>query len=462
LLAPVLAVGVAPLVAAKLVGLVSAMAVLVALERLLRTVEITSATRTITLLGTVPFLLQAAFTWISPDLLVAAPLLVVTERLIRGVWLQGPAAAFVTGVAGGAAYLAKLYALPVVAVAIAGAVVLASGRNPGAARRRGAVLVAGLLLGVGGWATVLTVTTDAPTAGTAGGVNTAVLVPGSAGSPVLHAGLFRPPHPRSVSAWEAPSRLVRPDSSAETGVASDVEVAGEQAAVSGERLRGLTANVGPNLARTWSFVTGLWGVGVLVLVGAGRVAWRPEGSDRGRLLALGAVAAVWAGGLQLLVAHPRYLWPAALLLTPFAAVVLDRARRPVGVVLAAGALLVAWLPSSLAAIDEHREHGTGAVHLADALDDVGVRPGDGVAADGRWNLGTTTCFHLGCRFHGVTADTDDGAIKPEVRPSGWRAHRAAPRTADCPHRQPELNEGSSPSWQTASRLLPSGSRTNAP
>jgi hypothetical protein len=420
LTAPFLAVGVPPLVAAKLVGLLTAVLVLVLLDRLLRTVGVGDVPRLVALLGTVPLLLQGALTWISPDLLVVAPVLVLADRLIGGSWRRGWRAAAATGVAAGLAYLAKLYALPFVAVAIVAAIALAARTDGPLALRRGAVAVGVAAAIVGSWAAVLSVDRGEVTVGTSGQVNTDLLADGSRGSPLLWAGLFHPPHPTSVTAWEDPSRLdpgaevdpripaaVLVDEAADGGTADGRAADGtgdgaDEGATDdgGSWLAGLLGNVPDNLSTTAGFAASYWPVALAAIAAAAALLRRGSGVA-GRVAALVTLAAVWAGGLQLLVAHPRYLWPAALLLLPVAALLLDRVRRPAVAAVLALALLLGWLPGATAKLEEHRDHGLGAATLGEELPGLGLAAGDRVATDRYWNIGTTTCFHVGCRFHGM-------------------------------------------------------------
>jgi hypothetical protein len=420
-LAPFLLVGVDPLPATKLVGILAAAGTLVAVDRLLAVLPVGRRARVTTNLGLTPFTLQAAVTWIGPDLLVAVPVLVLTERVVSGAWQRSWRTAAGTGVVGGVAYLAKLYALPVVIVVLLGAVVVAARHDPVRAARRGAAIAAGALVVIAPWVLVISATEGHPTVGTAAGFNAEVLSSGSRGAPVLHDGLFAPPHPGSVSAWEDPARTTT--SAGASDDPPDDHEGDERAAPSPfVRVADLTTNVPDNLATTWEMTRGLAVVALLAVAGLLAACLRPRvDGRRSRLLGTVAVAAVWAGGLQLLVAHPRYLWVAVLLMSPCVAVLIDRMQRPSPTVIAIGLTSLAWLPASLTAIDERRDDGRGAVQLAAQLSELGVTAGDDVAFDGAWNLGPTTCFHLGCRFHGVPVqDADDDAVVAALDDQGVR------------------------------------------
>jgi hypothetical protein len=438
--APLLLIGVDPLVAAKLVDLAVAVATLVAVDRLLVVVPVGRRARLVTSLGLVPFVLHAAVTWIGPDLLVAVPVLVLTERVVSGAWRASGRAAVLTGAAGGVAYLAKLYALPVVVVALAGAVLLAARRDGVAALHRGTAAVAGLLLVAAPWALAISLAEGRPTVGTAASVNAEVLAPGSLGAPVLRDGLFEPPHPHAISVWEDPARTApRPGTDtpeASVRGAPDVRAAegddrGDDATASPlAGITGLLTNVPDNLATTWQVTRELAGVALLAVAGviATSVATGPPGR-RGRVLGAVAVAAVWAGGLQLLVAHPRYLWTAALLLTPAVAVTIDRVRRRWLVIAVSVVALLAWLPLSVATIEERRDDGRSAALLATQLAPSGVTSGDRIAFGGAWNLGPTTCHHLDCRFLGVPRrGAGDAEVLAELRDHdvGWYLVRDTP------------------------------------
>jgi hypothetical protein len=420
LAAPFLAVGVPPLLTARIVGLLSAVLVLLALDRLLRACGASSGARLVTSVGVVPFALQGAITWMSPDLLVAAFLLLFAERLLAWRWLASTRAAAATGAIAGVAYLAKLYALPVVVVVTLATLTVAWWRHRHTddgiggtdLLARSGALVAGLLLVVGAWGVALTASYGTPTLGTSASVNVGVLVPGASVSPILGEGLFAPPHEGSTSAWEDPSRLdvdapEAPNATDDAGRADDAGAgdAGEDHGIA--RLLALTGNLGDNLELTWEFVRELWVVVALIVVGAALALSGGGPPSRGQALALLGIAAVWTGGLQLLVAHARYLWPVPLLLAPLAAYVFDRARPPAVAYVVGLALLAGWTPFALAELDEHSPHGRSGRVLAAGLEDLGVEPGDAVAADTVWNAGVTACFHVGCRFHGMLDEPGD-------------------------------------------------------
>ncbi|GGI03669.1 hypothetical protein [Egicoccus halophilus] len=417
LLAPLLAVGIPPLVAFKLVGILAAVAALLAVDRLLVTTGADRVARAVTLLGAVPLLVHAAVTWMSPDLLVAVPVLWLTDRVVRRRWQRSTPAAFGTGALAGVAYLAKLYALPVVAVVLAVAALLALRREGRRTARRVVALAAGLATVLATWGGILSLVVGAPTLGTAGSVNVEVLGRGTQGQPVLTQGLFVPPTPFAISAWEDPSQLIpspssdeerapleRPASQGDGASSPDVPGAG--------RWYGLVDNVAENLRRT-AEVAGTWWLAVgVVLVGAvaGLVRRRHTvgGPADARLLAVVGVAAVWAGGLLPLVVHARYLWVSMLLLLPVIAAGLTRARGRAVLPVLAAAALVAWVGPSVAELDRQRQFGPGIAALAQELRAAGIAPGDRLSSDRHWGIGATVCFHLDCRYHGVPRQPTDG------------------------------------------------------
>lgn len=402
LIAPPLALGVEPLLAAHLVVLVTGVLALVAVRRLVVLAGARPVTGDLLCLATVPTVLAAATYYLFADLLFAALLLVWLGLVLDSRILDDRRRAVAAGAVAGLAYLAKLYALPLVLAAlpvVAVLLVLAGGASWRSTVRALGTSLAVVALVVGTWATVLSVRTGGLTLGTSAGHNVALVAPGSLGNPIHWAGFLEPSTPDAVSAWDDPGSLPRSDD----GWTSSERVAAQRMRENVTRNAGTAASTGWHLAPGLVVLAGLG----LVVTGIAVRRDRQTATGRRRLVVLGgtvAVAAVYLGGYLVLVVEERYLWFIVLALVPLAARALD-ALLPSG---AHGrwprALVVTLVALSLAlpALDGVRERWDDGAKVHDAgaaLASRGVAL-ERVGSANFWQRGALLCLQRDCRFYG--------------------------------------------------------------
>lgn len=207
LLVPLLAVGIEPLLATKVLGMLTAGATLVAMWWLLRRAGAQRDVCTLACLAATPLLLYAGYAVITPDLLVACALVFYLASFCHPAQSTCWPAALRLGLLGGVAYLAKAYALPFVLghFVIVRAIELIRGGAPGTRRTlaiNSAVTLAAMGLVVGAWSAILTQKFGHFTTGSTGRYNLLINAPNSPGQIMHWAGLLPPVNPTAISAWE--------------------------------------------------------------------------------------------------------------------------------------------------------------------------------------------------------------------------------------------------------------------
>ena len=393
--APFLAVGVPPLVAARLVLLLAAVAAQLALRRLAVAAGVSPRGRSVLLLAAVPLLVLMSSWGLYPDLLAVPLLLEAVHQLCRRQFARRTLPPVLAGLLAGLAFLAKAFVLPF-AVALLGVACLLQLRavaRPSATR----VLAAtGLCLAVfglvaGAWVAALSLKYGEVTVSTAADFNAELI--GSRGHGFQFPGLYPLPYPEATSAWEVPSSVgVIEDTTLPRGLTADEE-----------QLRERAEAVARNLLTATRTVVGRAAVaGVLALV-AIPVLWprRLRGLCDEDVVRLGVVGAglLTLGGYTLLIVIERYLWLPLLALLVVAGLGLDRLPRRTWLVALVGTALV--VSTSLGAWSRvatrwqlHRE-----VHTAAAE----VDPGRAFAlADGDWSRALLLAYLTDGTYHGQT------------------------------------------------------------
>lgn len=399
LLVPLLGVGIAPAVAAKLLGIATGVAAWWSVDRLAAVLDTGPVGRLVAGLGAALVALLGALTQVTPDLLVGVAAVLVVTRLVRDQdELAGRLPVGVPlGLLAGGAYLTKLFALPWVVVVLALAAVI------GTPARRRQVAVGAAVAGVvvAGWAGVLGLATGEVTVGTAASVNLDHLRPGADGSPVNWAGFAPPPHPEATSSWENPAVAI---AAREQGGGGDADAARVGPA---GRLADLVRTARSNLGDLVAALLPWAALGALAAVGVLRPGADGAGRRRDGALVL-AAAVVWTGGVAATFVQARYLWPALLLLLPVAGTGLmwlaggrrGRSWTPAVVGLLCVAVAVPATVGQVGAVlgnDSDLPRVTTELRAAVDLD------GSDVGSIGGYVETRELCFELGCRFHGTPA-----------------------------------------------------------
>ncbi|MCO5171470.1 MAG: hypothetical protein M9894_34650 [Planctomycetes bacterium] len=351
-LAPLLALGLEPLAAARLALLAWAAVGVLGVDRLARRLDLAPGPRALALVAATLWLADLATEVTTPDVAVGACLLHYAVGVLDPRLCSSRARAATTGALAGVSYLAKAYALPFVLVhlplTLALRAALADDPREGARRaaRTGAVALGALLVVALPWVAALSWRHERPTWSTVGGINLAATGRWTAPGQVFHPleGLRTPPAPH-LSVWETPEVLTYPD------VPLDLD----------HRLGVLQANA--RKARDFMVGWDLLGLTLPALALAAGAAWLGRRRlPRDRLLWLGwapLTFAVYLGGYVVVYVEERHVRPFLL---------------PLGVLLVVGLCLEAarWAAGDDAR--RARRHGLALAALVCASS--GVVPAD--------------------------------------------------------------------------------------
>jgi hypothetical protein len=318
LLVPFLWLGVPGLLATKLLGALLAVAWVWGVARLGPRYVESRVARGLLLAAAAVAALGWSMERIAPDLLLAAFIAWYLCMASDPAVAERPGRAFLTGVLGGLAALAKIYALPFVSVHWIGTVALAAWAGTADRRWGRRALVAGTgLLGFGlvvvPWVVALSVSYGQLTITTAAARNQPIVVDRSI---VLPPGLRVPPEqrlgrlaPGRLTSWETPDRYVP----------APLARAGAAATDRAQILRGRLLGLGSNLIEIRDRLVGFdyFHLALPGLLAAMFMAWLGRTDRRAIHPPVWGIftVAVWSlGFLPLLARDQRYFWPVAGLL----------------------------------------------------------------------------------------------------------------------------------------------------
>jgi hypothetical protein len=318
--APLIALGLGPVAAARIVILAAGLLLLWAVRRISGVLGIEEPLSSALLFACLPVGLYMAFTMITPDFLVAALLLAYLAVFLEEGFPRRRMSGAACGALGALAFLAKPFAFFFfLAHFCAGTAVRFLSRRSSAERRR--LLSAGLLglavfaLLAGAWIGVISLKYGHLFINAAGRYNMAYLRPGSPGQPIQTGGFLPPPNATATSAWEDPELLALPEWSP-IGTVEDRSYYGRLLHRNfGQLMDGLQdfSRLGP--------VIFLAGLALAVIAAIRRFA-----SRRLNVLAgLTATLLLYSGGYVLLLVEDRYLWLDAFLMMILAAGLLSLA-----------------------------------------------------------------------------------------------------------------------------------------
>ncbi|MGH8984329.1 MAG: glycosyltransferase [Acidimicrobiia bacterium] len=434
LLAPLLRIGIEPLLATKLLQLGIGAATLVALRRLCVACGIPPATADGMTLVAVPLVLYLVFQPVSADLLVALFLLLFCGDFVPTDQRPDRARAIRAGIWAGLAFLTKAYALPAVVLTIlavcardwlrarrsAGDGTASRGRFP---RGDAVIMLATMGIVAAPWVATMTIHFGEFTVSQSATYNVEVLAPGSAGQPMT-AGLVEPPHREALFAWEDPSTMPLDTDGWGASLASVRRVVDNVAGNLRDAVRLVAAN--------YVAVTAFAAVGAVTLVR--RSPRTRRATPWSRLIPL---VAIYVAGYLLTVVEPEYLWFAVLAIVPLAAVAVDLPiLRPTlayddpdrSTWRLAGFVVLAALVAGQAALSlPWRTDSESVADIAARLEKASA--GDAlvrarVASANNWEESSVLCFHLKCTYLGETAVRSPGDSLPTDDVAAGLAERA--------------------------------------
>jgi Dolichyl-phosphate-mannose-protein mannosyltransferase len=402
---PLLRLPADPLLLMKLVNLVCGLLALGGVWLLSARFTRQHGLRVVAVAALVAPVLGWALTEVTPDLLLVTVLVWYLYFLTSPSYHRDLAPVLATGALGGLAYLTKSYAvlvIPLQLVLVHGWPVRRAGRAERLhnARRLAAAAIAMAAVSLP-WVAVLTAHYHRLTISTAAGYNWRILGPHASGHPMLTQGLFAPPNPDAVSAWEDPARFDVPGWSVSL--------------VPPHNLRHFAELIYNNVLTTVTDVGGFSALAFGILVAAvalTRLRADPLDANDRRVLAIVALsAALFPLGYLPLDVDPRYLWVVLPLVVLAATRALDTVvrRNLVGTGTVA-ALAVALVASCVLPVPDAllRERSSVATYTIDApliRRQVPAIAGQPVASDAAWGQSLYLCYLVSARYFGqVRAD----------------------------------------------------------
>ena len=406
LMVPLIALGIEPLLAGKIVSLGLGAAAAAGLVRLARFMPLTEKLRWITLLSLLPFLATASLRALFPDLLVVALTLHYLafvfadgyeDRLRNGLWC---------GLLGGLLYYAKAYGFYVFLLhfAVMGLLRLLradDGRRRLALVRNHALGLAVFAVLAGAWIGVLSARYGEPTISTTGVFNHALAGPASRGQPMHYLGFLPPQDERAFSAWETPTTIPIADWSLR-------DPGG---------LRHQLGLLKDNLKLLGRDITAYSRLMALILVGSLLLCVQPLRRllrDGPTLYPLVTVA-VFPAGYLLMLLEVRYVWICPLLITLMGARLLGmfmesglgtRPRRIAAIALFVVSVII--YPVKL--IVQGVGQGERVRAVAATLADLGLERGARTASNREWADSLYLAYHLDSRYYGERGDLTDEQV----------------------------------------------------
>ena len=211
LLAPLMASGLNPLLAVKILGAGAGLLALYGVYRLSLIYEMHGKLRTTLLYAMLPVLYSFFLVVISPDLLVAALLLLYYSLLSEDDYLAGKKPYF-CGALAAAAYFSKSYAMPffLAHFTLVHAYRFFSVEDRSSRKRLVSAFLKGVLVFAflcAPWVGFLSGKYGRLTVNTTGTYNHAVMGPGYPWHPINFKGFYAPPNVTALSVWEDPSYI---------------------------------------------------------------------------------------------------------------------------------------------------------------------------------------------------------------------------------------------------------------
>jgi hypothetical protein len=405
LLLPLMAAGVEPIIAARLISILAGLAALAGAMRLAGRIGLDPGIRLAVLIGLAPAMLLFAFSCITPDLLATALLLWYFSSILDPGYARNRRAGLICGLLGGFAYLAKAYSFWFYLIHFP-LMHLLHGMGTGpddwkALRRNFLAGLAVFALLAGTWVGMLGLKYGRLTVSTAGTYNFARLHPDSYGSFYLN-GLHPPPDSGAASIMEDPRDLP-------VGRWSPLE--------SPRSFGHLLESMARNAYDIFLYMNRFTPLAAAVLLGAVLLIAAGGPGSQQRLAGLLATMLVYPSGYLVFIPQERYVWVLASLLAVAGGLLLQallaaapfRGRRPRVLALLFFVMSFMLLPArELPRIARDRT-GEDIHRFAGQLASQPSIQGN-FASDGEWGKSLILTYHLRSRYFGTASGQDEKSL----------------------------------------------------
>ena len=401
LLAPLLAVGTEPLLAAKILNLLVGVAAIIALQRVSCRFEMSESIRTVILFSAMPVVLSFAFSDITPDLLVMCLLLFYLGIIFKRDYAESAKQGALCGLLGGLGYLAKSYAFPFFISHFFVMNVLWYIRSETKQARKsilrnflaGAVVFA-VISGI--WIGLISNKYGQFTFGTSGRTTYGAATSGGRqGLGILWQGFLEPSNPTAISVWEDPSYLETPPH----------EPLGTLASVKNQiKLTAGHIVTTAGIFMDFSILSIAIGVAYLLFwvrrFNKAMIRLMPA-----EVLYPTVAIIIYAGGYSLVWVQARYLWIVCILLMLMGGYVLSRlfenkfftkTRRVVLLII----FFLSFAVPASQVLGDYSNRGKGLYGLSEALKSP-IEQGRKIASNTNWPATFFLSYHLGCKYYGI-------------------------------------------------------------
>ncbi|HEU4719863.1 MAG TPA: hypothetical protein VFS59_00760 [Gemmatimonadaceae bacterium] len=424
LLTPLLALGVPAATASDIVSVFSGLFALQGARALIRTTTGTGWLASLLDYTMVPIALYCAMLYLSPDLLLAGILAWYFSIVLHRDYPMRASAGYLSGVLGGLAYYAKMYAFYFFAAHFVlvnvGHYLWADPATRANVRRhflRGMLVFAAM---VAVWVGAMYAKYHIVTLGLTGKYNYAIVGPDVPDRPILRIGFSAEPRPGNTSAWEDPADFYRNAAARECCLKRWSPLATRQGMT--HQLRLIKTNLAITLEQFQLFSSLSYAVIVVCVL-----LCIPRLSDaRAHLPVLLALLALglYPAGYLLVYSEERYLWPMLFLLVALSGYVLrvafatsfftDVRRRQ----LLAAFVALSFVKVPTSKLLQARDYGRNTSRIAEALSGVDLR-GKRVASNADFGASDIVAYHHSAAYLGQKRP----GISPEQTAAELKASR---------------------------------------
>jgi hypothetical protein len=408
-MAPLLKIGIEPLLAAKIVSLSSGVAAILFMGSLCTQLGLNRRRTLLCQFCSLPAILYFAYTIVTPDLLLSAILLAYHRFALDPAYNRTLRYGILCGICGGLAYLTKSYCLPFFLLHFSLLNCWYFYKHPGADRKKITLnFISGMIIFLIiclSWSSTISMKYGKATSSNQGAVILSAISPHHWEGPDH---LIEPPNSSAVSMWEDPHASFTQRNWSPFRSSADFKYWMHFI------FRNLRVSV-------WTFFI-FSPIGFCICLWyAGDILRRRSRTASDRIAVyLAATCAVYAGGYCLLIAEERYLWPLfflLIILSMLALTELIEKKYLKNPVILTGALVMFWLSfAAMPANMLYKNTNTGQEHavLGQKLSKT-IAPGSKLVFDTNWYESLFLTFHLQSQIYGTADNIPTAKLEKELQ-----------------------------------------------
>ncbi|MGB2632161.1 MAG: hypothetical protein WBC48_04585 [Minisyncoccales bacterium] len=413
LIAIFIALGIPAMAAAKIVGILAGLGLLIASNKLLECFDLAGRAKKMIIAALVPIAVYFSVSLTTPDLLVAAIIIYYLSLVFQSNY-TAKNLGILCGVLGGLAYLAKTYAFLFFAVhfAVFSAIFFWQAKSTQEKKDIVRNFIAGTMAFaiIGGvWAALISAKYGEFTIGRTGTYNLAAYGPGAAGDPLDYLGFLSPADKYSLSAWDDPGLIAIPP---------------VQEAAFGENIRHYALNAIANAGKAFIGIYGRFSLlalaafivstAMIIKCGVRKIFARDYAYPSATILIL------TAGYLPIHI-EERYIWVAQILLLLLAAKIIDgfgwlkQNPKLKNIILFFAIFSFTLIP--IYKLMSRADTGHGGWQTYSQLNDSGIS--GKIASNGKWPDSLLLAFYARGQYYGTPKPgIDTGELQKQLKELG--------------------------------------------